>query len=456
MVLLPPRRARAVDAERARRVRLRQTQLDHRLLHEPGVVGGRQAPALGQQRLGARQPVVRRVHLARAAHALGRAHQRRHLSAQRARRREGRRPRLRGGARDGERERARGGAADPLHAFPRLGGIARVRGPAARPAIGDVLHDAREPQRVLVFFDDVSLRIRPARARRPHNLLELRRRLQRLQQRAPRERRRGGRRRPPLAEPRAHRGDARDDGVFEPPRHEDDGELDAQLRRDGIPPPRGRRLRDVRQNRVEAPVQRFETLLFGKRVFFRIFRFESSLDVAARERARRETQRVPPRRRAGDGALAVAGVGLGAQALDGPRRGNSLRDVERELVPVPEPLRTPSALAEPQPTRPKRPRRRVERRGLGSLGDFVGVLAQERVVYVARARRVALNLRGERRARPRSARLGCLEPVERARQAKPRGDVVPRRAVQRGERVPHGAARAVFFRFGGAFFFFFP
>ena len=137
-VFLVLRDARAVDAEGARRVRLREAQLGHRLLHEPGVVGGRQAPALGQQRLRARQPVVRRVHLARAAHALARAHQRLHRAPPRARRSLARRPRLRGGARDGRRKRARRRASYPLDTFPRLGGVTSVRGPAARPTFRDV------------------------------------------------------------------------------------------------------------------------------------------------------------------------------------------------------------------------------------------------------------------------------------------------------------------------------
>ena len=169
-------------------------------------------------------------------------------------------------------------------------------------------------------------------------------------------------------------------------------------------------------------------------------RFEGKRVRGARQRASRETQRVPPRRRAGDGTLAVAVLGAGAQALDGPRRGHGLGEIKRELVPFPEPLRTPRALAKPKPREPSFYRLV----GVG-VGVGVGVVAQERVVYVARARRVALELRGERRARPRGPRVGSLEPVKRARQAQPRGDVVPRSAVQRGERVPHRRRVGTFF-----------
>ena len=129
----------------------------------------------------------------------------------------------------------------------------------------------------------------------------------------------------------------RDDGVFEPTRQANSRELYAQLRGDGAEGS----ARDVPEDRVEAPV-----------IF--IHSFEGKRVRRARERARRETQRVPPRRRAGDGTLAVAVLffGAGTQALDGPRRGHGLGEIERELVPFPEPLRTPRALAEPKPREP--------------------------------------------------------------------------------------------------------
>ena len=411
LVLLPPRRI-APAAERARRVRLRQTQLDHRLLHEPGVVGGRQAPALGQQRLGARQPVARRVHLARAAHALGRAHQRRHLSAQRARRH----------ARDADHasaagrgtasgNAARGGAADPLHAFPRLGGSRASEG-------------QRRDQRLVTFSMTLvrlsafwffnrrrvvahppCTRTAPTTSSSSVAACSGCSSARRANVAAAGVAAHRSRNRARTAATRATTASS------SPRRHEDDGELDAQLRRDGIPPPRATAATCARiASRL--PSRDSRRCFSGNASFSESFVSNRSRR-RARERARRETQRVPRRAYCAGMARSPSPASDSARSgADGPRRGNSLRRCRARARPQSPSRCEHRARSRNHSRRDRRDRAAASRRrGLGSLGDFVWASSRRSLAsYMSRALDASPSICAVSAARVREARVGASSP----------------------------------------------